>query len=62
MTTPKVVIRFFREAREELKKVTWPDRKTTTRYTIIVVIASLFVGIVIGGVDYLFTKILEKVI
>lgn len=62
MATPKVVIRFFKEAREELKKVTWPDRKTTARYTIIVVIASLFVGIVIGGVDYLFTRILEKVI
>ena len=62
MATPKMVIRFFREAKEELKKVTWPDRKTTTRYTVIVVVVSLFVGVVIGGIDYLFTRILEKVI
>jgi preprotein translocase subunit SecE len=62
MATPKIAVSFFREAREELKKVTWPDRKTTTRYTIIVIAASLFVGIVIGGIDYLFTRILEKVI
>lgn len=59
---PKIVIRFFKEAREELKKVTWPDRKTTARYTAIVVVVSLFVGVVIGGIDYLLTRILEKVI
>jgi preprotein translocase subunit SecE len=62
MAAPKTAVRFFKEAREELRKVTWPDRKTTTKYTVIVVIASLFVGVVIGGVDYLFTRILEKVI
>lgn len=62
MALPKIAVRFFKEAREELKKVTWPDRKTTTRYTVIVVIASLFVGVVIGGIDYLFTRILEKTI
>lgn len=62
MATPRIVVKFFKEAKEELQKVTWPDRKTTARYTVIVVIASLFVGIVIGSVDYLFTRILEKVI
>ena len=62
LATPKVAVRFFKEAREELKKVTWPDRKTTTRYTVIVVVVSLFVGVVIGGIDYLFTRILERAI
>ncbi len=60
--TPKIVVSFFREAKEELQKVTWPDRKTTAKYTAIVVIASLSVGIVIGGIDYLLTRILERAI
>lgn len=53
---------FLREARDELKKVSWPDRQTTIRYSIIVVVASLVVGFVIGGIDYLFTLLIERFI
>ena len=59
---PKSVFSFFREAREELKKVTWPNRETTIRYTIIVVIASIVVGTLTGGVDYVFSLIIENFI
>lgn len=59
---PSIVITFIREARDELKKVSWPGRQTTIRYTIIVVVACLITGFVIGGVDYLFSLALEKVI
>lgn len=59
---PSIVITFVREARDELKKVSWPNRQTTVRYTIIVVIACLAVGFIIGGVDYLFSLALEQVI
>ena len=62
MATPRIVVQFFKEAKEELRKVTWPDRKTTVKYTVIVIVASLCVGLVTGGVDYLFTRILEKAI
>lgn len=53
---------FIKEAREELKKVSWPSREVTIRYTIIVIIASLAVGFVTGGIDYVLALILEKII
>ncbi|MBI4022407.1 MAG: preprotein translocase subunit SecE [Candidatus Andersenbacteria bacterium] len=59
---PNQAARFVREARDELKKVSWPNRATTVRYTIIVVAASLAVGFVIGGIDYLFSLLLQRVI
>jgi preprotein translocase subunit SecE len=59
---PRASLGFFKEARDELKKVSWPSRQTTVRYTLIVIISSLVVGGIIGGLDYLFTLILEKVI
>ncbi len=59
---PRTVVTFVKEAREELKKVSWPDRQTTIRYTVIVIVASLFVGVIIGGIDYMFTLALEQII
>lgn len=45
-------IKFVKESRDELRKVTWPSRQTTVRYTIIVVGACLVIGFVIGGLDF----------
>jgi preprotein translocase SecE subunit len=60
--TPATIYRFIFEARDELKKVSWPNRQTTVRYTIIVVAASLIVGAVTGGIDYLLSLLLERVL
>ncbi len=49
---------FMKEARDELRKVSWPSRPTTIRYTIIVIVSSL----VIGGIDYGFTSIVKNFI
>ena len=59
---PGTVWRFIWEARDELKKVSWPTREVATRYTISVVIASIAVGVVTGALDYILTQILEKII
>lgn len=59
---PKNIISFIKESRDELKKVSWPNRQTTLRYTVIVVAASLAVGLITGGVDYLLTIALEKLV
>lgn len=45
-----------------MRKVSWPNRETTIRYTLIVIAASLGVGAIIGGVDYLLTVLLEATI
>ncbi|MEX2054801.1 MAG: preprotein translocase subunit SecE [Candidatus Andersenbacteria bacterium] len=59
---PVSLLRFFREARDELRKVSWPSRETTIRYTLIVILSSLILGLLIGGLDYLLTLIIESVI
>ncbi len=55
-------VSFIRQAREELLKVTWPSRETTIRYTIVVILGSLVVGLMVGGMDFVLTKTLESFI
>ena len=55
-------VTFLREVRGELKQVTWPTRKDVYRLTVVVMLVSIAVGIYIGGLDFLFTKIFEIVI
>jgi preprotein translocase SecE subunit len=62
LNAPQTVMHFVRESIDELKKVSWPDRQTTIRYTLIVVVASLAVGFIIGGLDYMFTMLLETLL
>ncbi len=44
---------------EELKKVSWPDKKETIRLTTVVIAISLIIGLYIGIIDVLLTKGLE---
>lgn len=55
-------ISFIKEAREELKKVSWPSRQTTLRYTLIVIAMSLGVGLIAGGMDWVLSVILKSFI
>lgn len=52
---------FLRETQDELKKVTWPTRAEVIRLTGVVIIVSLAIGIYIGGLDYVFTTILQTI-
>jgi len=45
------LFKFIQEAREELKKVTWPTREQTIRLTIVVIIVSLIVSLYLGLLD-----------
>jgi len=59
MTTP---VTFLKEVRDELKKVVWPTRDEVIRLTALVIIISLAVGFFLGGLDYVFTKLMALVI
>lgn len=59
---PKKIITFLKEVRLEIKKVNWPTRKETIRYTLIVVGVSIAVAAYLGGLDFLFSIILNKFI
>ncbi len=53
------IITFIKEARLELRKVSWPTRAQTTRYTAAVILMSLVVAALLGGFDFLFTYLLN---
>ncbi len=50
---------FYGDIIDEMKKVTWPSRQTTIRLTIVVIGISLIIGLYIGIIDILLTKVLE---
>ena len=49
------IVRFFKEVKSELKKVTWPSKKQVTKNTLVVIAAVVLIGIVIWVLDLLFS-------
>jgi len=54
--------KFFGEVKSELAKVTWPTKNQVIRLTTVVIVISLVVGLFLGGLDLLFTKIIEVIV
>jgi preprotein translocase subunit SecE len=54
--------KFLIETRDELVKVNWPSRAEVIRLTIVVITVSVIVGLYIGGLDFVLTKLLELVV
>ncbi|MCH5209159.1 MAG: preprotein translocase subunit SecE [Oscillospiraceae bacterium] len=50
----KGIVKFFKDAKAEFKKVVWPGPKETTRNTIVVLIVCILAGALVFGVDSLF--------
>jgi preprotein translocase subunit SecE len=57
---PKKAITFLKEVRLELRRVTWPTRQETVKHTLIVIGLSLAVAAFLGGLDFLFSWLLDK--
>jgi len=56
------LINYFKESKEELKKVSWPTRKETIHQTVIVLGVCLAVGAFLGLVDYLLNIGVQQII
>ena len=56
------VLGYFSEVRAELSKVTWPKRQEVVRLTLVVFAISVIVAFYVGGLDYVFTKLLELIV
>ncbi len=54
--------KFLKEARQEFKRVNWPTRKETTRYTLFVIGISVAVALYLGLLDYIFTSIIKLIV
>ncbi len=55
-------IKFLREVKDELSKVTWPTREETIRLTGLVIVVTLIVSLFVGSLDFTFTKLTEFLI
>jgi preprotein translocase subunit SecE len=53
------VIRYLRETRVELKKVTWPTREEAIHLTYIVLGVTLAFAIFLGFLDWIFSQIFQ---
>ena len=53
---------YLKESKDEMKKVVWPTRTQTTRYTIMVIGVTVVVAAFLGALDFLFTFIMDKLI
>lgn len=53
MTNPiQPAVAYLRESKEELEKVTWPSRHETARYALLVVAASVVMGVFFAALDW----------
>ena len=56
------VTQFLKEAKVELKKVTWPTPKQTLASTAVVIIIVFIVAIYLGIVDFVLAKLVKFVL
>jgi len=56
------IVRYFKETRAELKKVSWPDRKEVLSLTFIVVTFTIFMAALLGIIDYIFAWVFGLII
>ena len=59
---PKKIFSFFKEVKLEMKKVNWPSKRKVFKDTLIVLGVSLALAIFLGGLDFLFSILLNKLV
>ena len=50
---------YVKSSIEEMKKVTWPTKKETYNYTVLVIGISIGVAAFLGALDYVFSYLLQ---
>ena len=58
----KKAINFAKEARMEIRKVVWPTRKETVQTSLIVIAATVFMTLVVWGVDSIYMLIHQMIL
>ncbi len=53
---------FIQESKQELKKVNWPTREETIRYTLFVIGFSVGLSAFLGILDFVFLQILQRMV
>ncbi len=55
----KKLSKFIDEVKKVIGEVTWPTKKTLIQLTIVVILVTAIVGSLLGGADFLFTKLIS---
>ena len=58
----KPLVEYIKAVRAELTHVSWPSRNQAIGYTALVIGISVAVALILGGFDFVFTYLLEKVV
>ena len=56
------IVSFFRDTFEELRKVVWPTPNELYRYTVVVIVTVVVIGLFIGLVDFTLHSVAVKYI
>jgi preprotein translocase subunit SecE len=56
------LVRYLKETRAELKKVSWPTRQEALNLTLIVVAFTIFMAALLGIIDYIFAWVFGLII
>jgi len=56
------VVRYFKETRAEVRKVSWPSREEAINLTIIVMTVTIAMAAFLGVVDFLFSRLFRLII
>lgn len=59
MNPVKSLTDYFRSSAAELKKITWPSRQETVRYTLLVSAVSLCVAVLFASLDFGLGKVVD---
>ncbi len=59
---PNAIQRYFRETVGELRKVNWPTTKEAWHLTKIVLLVLALMSILLGSLDFIFSKIIEWIV
>lgn len=53
------MVRYFKDTKAELKRVTWPTRSQTVNSTVVVIVTVLIVGACIWSLDFVFKFLID---
>lgn len=56
------IIAFLKDVKLELSRVNWPTRQQTVQYSLVVIAVSVVFALYLGGLDALFSLVLNKLL
>jgi len=56
------LVRYLKEVRAEVRKVTWPTRKVATNLTLIVLVVTVVSSIAMGLIDWVFASLFALIV